>query len=148
MQAEGRNRARWFEVDFKEVTQRKAAIIAANEDLYERLGPDVREHVHPGASISQIKGTVHSARGLIRAISVRRYLDEQAWELSSSCPCVDVIMTDFSVACRHQRVCMHASMCLHVLRRRGQNPDRKPGGPAGGSEGCERPGGRPPCSRF
>ena len=48
LQAEGRNRARWFEVDFKEVTQRKAAIIAANAPLYEQLGPNAKEKIHPG----------------------------------------------------------------------------------------------------
>ncbi|BDA43511.1 tRNA wybutosine-synthesizing protein 4 [Coccomyxa sp. Obi] len=48
IEAEGRNRARWFEVDFKEVTQRKAAIIAANAPLHEQLGPNAKEKIHPG----------------------------------------------------------------------------------------------------
>ena len=39
MQAPGPNGVRWFELDFKEVTQRKAAIVAASEPLRKLLGP-------------------------------------------------------------------------------------------------------------
>lgn len=48
VQAKDRKKARWFEVDFKEVTQRKAAIIAANAPLHEELGPGAKESIHPG----------------------------------------------------------------------------------------------------
>ncbi|CAL5221350.1 g3526 [Coccomyxa viridis] len=39
LQAPGPNGVRWFEVDFAEVTKRKAAIIAGNEPLRKLLGP-------------------------------------------------------------------------------------------------------------
>ncbi|KAK9914942.1 hypothetical protein WJX75_002652 [Coccomyxa subellipsoidea] len=48
VEAKDRKKARWFEVDFKEVTQRKAAIIAANAPLHEELGPGAKESIHPG----------------------------------------------------------------------------------------------------
>ncbi len=48
LQGEDRRKARWFEVDFKEVTQKKAAIIAGNAALHEQLGPDAKDRIHPG----------------------------------------------------------------------------------------------------
>ncbi len=35
-------------MDFKEVTQRKAAIIAANAPLHEQLGLNAKEKIQPG----------------------------------------------------------------------------------------------------
>ena len=48
MQAPGPNGVRWFELDFREVTRRKAAIIAGNEPLRKLLGPEAGQSIQPG----------------------------------------------------------------------------------------------------
>ena len=48
MQAPGPNGVRWFELDFSEVTQRKAAIIAGNEPLRKLLGPAEGQSIELG----------------------------------------------------------------------------------------------------
>ena len=51
VQAPGPNGVRWFEVDFPEVTRRKAAIIAGNEPLRKLLGPVESQNIHLGAQL-------------------------------------------------------------------------------------------------
>ncbi len=51
MQAPGPNGVRWFEVDFAEVTKRKAAIIAGNESLRKLLGPAESQSIQPGVQL-------------------------------------------------------------------------------------------------
>lgn len=50
MQAPGQNGICWFELDFKEVTQRKAAIIAGHEPLRKLLGPEDQQTIQLGES--------------------------------------------------------------------------------------------------
>ncbi len=56
MQAPGPSGVRWFEMDFKEVTRRKAAIIAASEPLRKLLGPQDRHRIHPGERMRSPEG--------------------------------------------------------------------------------------------
>lgn len=48
-QAQGRDAVRWFEVDFREVTQRKAAIIQSTPALCQTLGSDPQKCINAGA---------------------------------------------------------------------------------------------------
>ena len=50
MQAPGQNGIHWFELDYKEVTQRKAAIVAGHEPLRKVLGPENQQIIQPGKS--------------------------------------------------------------------------------------------------
>ena len=49
-QAQGLNTARWYEVDFLSVTQKKAAVIAAHQDLRQLIGGDAGLAVSAGGA--------------------------------------------------------------------------------------------------
>ena len=59
MQAPGQNGIRWFELDFKEVTQRKAAILAGHEPLRKLLGPEDQQTIQLG-EFTNAPGFVHA----------------------------------------------------------------------------------------
>ncbi|EIE22490.1 leucine carboxyl methyltransferase family protein [Coccomyxa subellipsoidea C-169] len=60
------------EVDFKEVTQKKAAIIAGNAALHEQLGPDAKEKIHPGTiqtdALSVLPADLRDVKGVEAAL--------------------------------------------------------------------------------